>query len=314
MRHWFNRSKRSIPGPLMDRLRHIRAKFQTAKDHYSFQRELAGRPAWRDALSALGVLLRPGKTILFFPENTQPLFAAYDHCIYSGYIITKDPTRRFDAVVHRKNYTFADAAVFEPHRIPLSKIINGRCEDISKRLVGRVFAEVFGYELDVDPLTYTGRIVKKADANGAHNGCVLQGPLSEEEFDSESVYQRLIEGPSGRPGYFLDYRVPIHGGRIPLVYLKYRPAENRFKEYVGDEFVEPDSVFSQEEQALMCRMADAMHLDCGDLDVLRDSDGRIYVIDVNNTPQTHISDMKPSCRRRAMDIMAASYDRLLREC
>jgi len=185
------------------------------------------------------------------------------------------------------------------------------CLDISKQRVGQVFADLFGFELDVDPLLYSDRMVEKSNMNGAHNGRILQGPISKEEVRTGSVYQKLIEGPSGRPGFFLDYRVPIHGGRIPLVYLIYRPAKNRFGDFEYAEPVEPDTVFSKEEQSLMCRMAAEMNLDCGELDVLRDHDGRIYVIDVNNTPMTHIIDLEQLRRRKAIEIMAASFDRLL---
>jgi len=289
----------------------MRAKAEMAKNHYVLQREVGGRPVWREVLSALCVFVRPGKTILFYPERPPVLFAAYDYCTFLGYVISKDPSRRFDAAVLRKNHTFADSAVFEPLSVPLSEVINGRCLDISKRRVGRVFADLFGYELDVDPVRHTGTMVRKADANGAHNGCIIQGPISPVEVDSKSVYQKLIEGPSGRSGFFLDYRVPIHGGRIPLVYLIYRPVEARFGDFEYAEPVEPDTVFSEEEKSLMCRMAAEMNLDCGELDVLRDSDGRIYVIDVNNTPMTHIIDLEKPRRRETIEIMAASFDRLL---
>lgn len=313
MSGWFKKWKRTIPDTMMSRLRRLRAKAQTAKNHYVLQREVGGRPVWREVVSALSVFVRSGKTILFFPERPPILFAAYDYCTFMGYTISKDPSVRFDAAILRKNHTFADVAELERLPVPLSKVINGRCLDISKQRVGRVFADLFGYELDIDPLSYSGRMVEKSNMNGAHNGRIIQGPISEKEVRNGSIYQKLIEGPSDRPGFFLDYRVPIHGGRIPLVYLIYRPAENRFGDFEYAEPVEPDTLFSKEERALMCRMADTMNLDCGELDVLRDSDGRIYVIDVNNTPMTHIIDLEQPRRRETIEMMAASYDRLLND-
>ncbi len=49
----------------------------------------------------------------------------------------------------------------------------------------------------------------------------------------------------------------------------------------------------------------------GELDLLRDTDGRLYVVDANNTPywpQEHLS--RPQ-RKRALALIAASYERLL---
>lgn len=303
--------KKILPLPLMNRLHRFRAKAQTAKNHYALQREMGDRSGWRDVVSALSVFVRSGKTILFFPERPPRRFAAYDHCAFMGYTISKDPSVRFDAVIFRKNHTFADPAVLEQVSVPLSKVINGRCLDISKHRVGRVFAEVFGYEMDVDPLLYCGSMVEKSDANGAHDGRVIQGPISEEEVRAGSVYQKLIESRSDRDGFFLDIRVPIHAGRVPLVYLKHTPVGNRFKDFAHTEFKEPGDVFSLEEQNLLSRMAQTMGLDCGDFDVLRDLDGRIYVVDANNTPMTHIENLPTEQKRAALTIMAASFERIV---
>ena len=304
--------KRFIPDPVVNCLRRIRAKAQTAMNHYVLQREVTGRPAWRDFFSALNVFIRPSKTVLFFPERPPRRFAAYDHCIFLGYTISKDPSVRFDAAVLRKNLTFADAAVFDPVPVSFSKVINAGCLDISKHRVDRVFAEVFGYALAVDPLQYTGPMVEKSDVNGSHDGRMVQGPMTEKEIRHGSVYQKAIDSQSERPGFFVDYRVPVHDGRIPLVYLKHRPVKNRFKEFDHTESRCPDEVFSLDEQNQLCRMARAMGLDCGDLDVLRDSDGRIYVVDVNNTPMTHIEDLPPERRRAVLAIMADSFDRMIK--
>ena len=44
----------------------------------------------------------------------------------------------------------------DPYAASAPTWINGRCRDISKRTVQRVFAEVFGYPLAIDPLDPPG--------------------------------------------------------------------------------------------------------------------------------------------------------------
>jgi glutathione synthase/RimK-type ligase-like ATP-grasp enzyme len=47
---------------------------------------------------------------------------------------------------------------------------------------------------------------------------------------------------------------------------------------------ETDSIFSKEEQTLILNFAKAMKVEFCEFDVLRHSDGRIFIIDVNKTP------------------------------
>jgi hypothetical protein len=258
-----------LPEFLYARLRTVRAKLILTGNHYTLQRSLGDRPAWRDTLSALRVFLKCGKTILFFPERSQVRFAAYDQCVFLGHTITKNPVARFDVAVKRKNSTFCDVKTLD--RIPMERerVINAASLDISKRRVGRVFEEVFGYSLTVNPICYEGAIVEKSNLNGLHDGRMVQGPLVAEDVRVDCVYQKEVVSRSGREGYLLDCRVPVHGDQIPLVYLKYRPEQNRFKEFTGTEFKEPEAVFSKAEMSLLLEMARKMGLDCGDLDVLR---------------------------------------------
>lgn len=301
----------TLPASLSASLRAGRAKLQMAGNHYVLQRSMEDQPAWRDAASALRVLLGRGKTILFFPERPPVRFAAYEHCAFLGYTITKNPNHRFDIAFKRKNHTFCDAAVLDQVPARRADIINAGSVDISKRRVGEVFADVFGYSLDVDPVRYHGRIVEKSNANGAHDGRILQGPVDPADIRPGHVYQKEINCSSGREGFMLDYRVPVHGGRIPLVYLKYRPFKARFKDFQDTDFKAPAELFNSEELEKIIVMARKMGVDYGELDVLRDRDGRIYVVDVNNTPMTHIENLSAARRRAALECMAASFGRLL---
>jgi len=166
-------------------------------------------------------------------------------------------------------------------RVLPSGALNARCLDISKATVDRLWSEVCGYAISLDPLTTQGRLVVKPDENGTRGGCVVDGPLEARAMGM--VYQRLVDTRVG--DRVLQIRPVILCGQIVLVYEKWRPYPDWFK---GPELTVPKSAadfFSQDEVALLLRFADSIGLDYGELDVVRDaSDGRIYVVDANRTP------------------------------
>ena len=159
--------------------------------------------------------------------------------------------------------------------------INARCTDISKTHVGSVFADAFGYALAVDPQTHMGPMVEKADTNGVHDGRIVAGPSSPR---AGCAYQRLVD-TTVRPGVTEEYRCTCVGGEVVAVVRKEKAAEARFKaSYLHTETVTPSDVFSDAERAQLKQFLQAMGLDFGSIDVLRDrADGRPYVVDVNKT-------------------------------
>ena len=181
--------------------------------------------------------------------------------------------------------TFAwDTDTFFPARaagrLP-ANAVNGRCLDISKTKVDRVWAEVAGYSITVDPTTTKGPIVEKPDKNAMHGGRVIDGPISEPR--PGYVYQRLVDSSDGKR--ILHLRPVILDGRFVLTYAKWRPYGSWF---VGTELTMPkqtDELLSADDQALLLRFAAAMGFDYGEMDVLSDRySGQIYVVDANRTP------------------------------
>src|SRR5690606_28991371 len=124
------------------------------------------------------------------------------------------------------------------------KVINSNCINLSKELVGLLFEEIFGYSLDIDPTSYNGSIVKKSIYNGTNFATVIEGPVSADELHEDYVYQKEIKNNSEFEGLTVVYRVPVYVGKIPVVYLKYRPFEFQFTgSYEKVELKKPEEIF-----------------------------------------------------------------------
>lgn len=184
--------------------------------------------------------------------------------------------------------------------------INGRCTDISKSKVAEVFEKVFGYELTVDPEAHDGPMVEKSEENATHDGRVVQGPMAPRPG---LVYQHLVDNE--QDGVVEDLRPCIVGREIAFVYRKRRPVAIRFSnDNTSITVATPDDVFSPVEQQGVLDVADALGLDVGELDVLRDrASGRIYVVDAAKTPHSPGEACVNWAGIRAMRRAAAAFRR-----
>lgn len=193
----------------------------------------------------------------------------------------------------------------DPYLISQScRVINVGCTDISKSTVDRVFEAVFGYGIDVDPRRHEGPMVIKSVINGLHDGRVVTGPVT--DVDGRYVYQRLID-TRRQDGLLEDLRVTVCGREIPLVLVRRRHTEDRFKSQ-NDHSVAiapAEHVFARSEIENILRFAKIIGLDFGQLDVLRDADDRIYVVDANDTP-THLYSYPE--KSQALDMVAQAFD------
>jgi hypothetical protein len=301
-----------MPGQWPSKARQFRRpEFRDIRRYFLLRREfVAGEPP----MASLRSVLRPRKTILFFPERPAPNSVAYKLCALLGYAITNHPRRHFDVAFKLKDATFCDAAELRNVSAVAEKIINVRSLDISKRAVARAFAEVFGYALEVDPTRHRGGLVEKSNRNAMHDGRERQGPLAPDEVRAECVYQKEIDNRSGENGFVLDHRVPVYGDQIPLVYLKRRPAGARFSNTNTQvKLEEPEAVFLPEELHKILLLAGKMGMDYGEFDVLRDKDQRIYVVDANNTPFGPPNGLSDRESKIALERLAKSFDRLLEQ-
>jgi hypothetical protein len=161
-------------------------------------------------------------------------------------------------------------------------VINSSCLDISKTYVDNTFGKVFGYQTLIDPTTHQGLCVKKGDINALHNGSIVACPVPYPE--AGFIYQKLVNNQVG--GYIEDIRVPVFLHDIPFVYVKNRPVDSRFgSKNTKCVMVPTHQVLSATEVTNIIAFCQQMRLDYGELDILRDrEDGKIYIVDVNNTP------------------------------
>jgi len=225
---------------------------------------------------------RDRRSIAFYPYSAPPWYNVWLATQVGDIQIVSDIDMA-DTVFVFEDETFSRTAR-QLSAEQRSGAFNDRVEDISKTHVARVFKNVFGYSLAVDPLTYQGLAVCKSDANGTHDGKIVQCPITRNEIENGAVYQRLIEtAADGQRSE--DLRTNVVKGALPVVFHKFKTLEGRFgTSYLHTDVRDANDVYSKKEQVQISAFCREIGLDFGCIDVLRDvSDGRIYIVDVNKT-------------------------------
>jgi hypothetical protein len=181
-----------------------------------------------------------------------------------------------------------------------------RDADADKRRLADHFQQIFGYPLGVDPLRFTGEIVKKSMRNGAHDGQALQGPVTTPSHDA--IYQHLVDNRTCG-NRIIDLRVPFIGGISPVCWIKCRRIEKRFAaQSEWARLANADELFSPDEQRIITQFCEKVRLEYGELDVLRDvQSDSIYVVDVNPTPYPLTTGIEPREWTRAVQRMATRF-------
>ncbi len=237
------------------------------------------------------------KKILFYPARPSSFYTIYKICHILGCRITNDIRANADLGVRFEDTTFAcpDDDLLRPAK--KIRILNLVCTDISKEKVDENFGKVFGYRLSVDPRTHS-RYIRKSNINTAHDGLIMDVPSQPE---TGFVYQAVINNRYGN--FVKDARVPVINGVVPFIYYNYKKIDDRFGHPAVSELVETASEFSRPEVERITKFASLMGLDVGELDILRDRDsGKIYVVDVNNTP--YGAPLKKSDRKKALAMLS----------
>jgi hypothetical protein len=187
-----------------------------------------------------------------------------------------------DVIIYFENATFGSASNLQS-KYPKAQILNINCSDISKEHVHLVHLKALGYSMNIDPKTHVGLAVEKSDENAVHDGKEVMCPVV---YPKENTVYQIVLDNANDTGEYVDMRVPIIGGKIPLVYLKFKTQENRFTNKAHRATLhKPEDLFSEEEMTQIAKYAAAMKVDFCEFDVLRHKGNKkIYIIDVNKTP------------------------------
>lgn len=262
----------------------------------NYWRAVRGRVTWdRSFLRGLWIVpylhirLRIGRparraTLAFYPHPAAPWYTLPLALAGTSIRMTRKVTTA-DAIMIFDDHTQSDVTLPKTSAV----VLNARVTDISKANVGRVFEQVFGYPLSLNPLTHSGPMVQKSDINGVHDGQIVNGPLAQSA--PGCVYQHPVDSWV-RDGVSEDLRCVFVGDRIVQVFRKEKAKAARFQaQYLRTDLRDPDETFTLDEQALIGRFCAVLGLDFGSIDILRDySDGgRLYIVDVNKTCMPVIS-------------------------
>lgn len=251
--------------------------------------------------------------VLFHPEfptmEGYTLVALLHELDWQG-VLSAD--EGFDIAVHWADRTWMEVDPLLDALAEHMPVWNIDCTDISKRHVDAVQRTIFGHGAEVDPRTWHGRCAVKTDENARGRGGVVDCPI--DDPDPRMVYQRLI--PCTEEDRTVNYRVPVIAGTLPLCYaLDRAPIVVHLKtEATACRLVETTDLFSEDEQRKILAFCDALGLDFGELDVLRDdADGRLYIIDANKTPAgmgiAYRHRWTPAQRREALRRLAEAFAR-----
>jgi len=253
-------------------------------------------------LAALRHLGRHRPAIWFTPTVPRHRYLVRLAAVSAGFRVARDSAAACAA------FYFEDATIAPPPPATGGRALNFACADIRKSRVAAVFAATFGYPLALDPATWHGAVVEKSEVNGRHDGRVVACPTAARPG---MVYQRLIDTVDD-DGFARDLRTQVVGGKVVAVWVKQRDPGARFLPPNRRAWLAaPDAVFSAAEQANLVAFAAAMGADWAGLDVLRDRDGRIYVVDLNKTDAGPITALSLPDKLRSVALLGRALAALV---
>ncbi|MEP1230680.1 MAG: hypothetical protein ABJG88_08395, partial [Litorimonas sp.] len=172
---------------------------------------------------------------------------------------------------------------------------------------------VFDYDIAIDPLTFTGRAVEKSDENGTHDGRIITCPIPKTDVKDGYCYQRFIDSSfSGDTSE--DLRIACVFGKVGAVFHKHKAFDKIFStSYLNTTVHLAQDRFSENELTLIETFCQAMGLDFGSIDVMRDKvDGKIYIVDVNKTCMPVLS-LPTKEQLRSLKMIAKVFEKGLLE-
>lgn len=246
------------------------------------------------------------QTILFYPEMPfrEAVLVKIAHKL--RFNVTNNPKLACKVAIQWQDVTYRQENDMLK-RMDV-KTLNLHCTNIGKEYIESLFVEVFGYGTFLDPTLHQGTCVRKSEENAKHDGKIIQCPVKEKK--AGFIYQLVIDN-SVDATFAQDIRVPVINNVIPFVYLKFRPLSDRFSNTNSHVLLEPvEKYLSLEEQEKIILFSKKAGLDYGEIDILRDKgDGRIYIVDVNNTPWGPPNHLCVAKQKRAVEQLAELFNK-----
>ena len=303
--------KDRIPSRLLTRIQAYHKELRIIKGSYHMNLNHG------EVLSPLVMLIRISsvtghlvdrKWILFYPDNPIPASVMHKLCLLKGYGMTNDPGKKHIMSFKWRTETYYEVDDTLTQIRQNETVLNIGSLDISKSFVTEKFEEVFGYPLAIDPLTFQGKCLCKSETNALHDGFIVECPI--EKKQEGYVYQKLINNEYDDE-WLLDIRTPVFLGEIPFVYHNYRHRSNRFKRgRLETEIVETNEVLTIDELEKIKKFCKCIHMDYGELDVLRDRfDGKIYIVDANNTPAGPPKSLPDIHKKKALVRISQAFEK-----
>lgn len=221
--------------------------------------------------------------------------------------VTNKPTGKLDLGFYWEYATYREEwQVLEARNDLL--VINLQSRNIAKDFVDQRMKESFGYGAAINPEMHQGIAVRKSNTNAVHDGTIVTCPTTPEEG---FFYMRLVDSRVSDLEV-MDMRTPVMKDEIPHIYAAYRSSDARFVNVPPRVTLEVDvdQFLSNEEQQRIVHLAQNLGMDYCEFDILRDKDdGRIYVVDANNTPQGPPKNLSEEEKKISVQRLAESFKR-----
>jgi len=151
--------------------------------------------------------------------------------------------------------------------------------DISSNLLGQKFKEIFGRDLTIDPTIFTGKAVEKLAESTTHDGRVVQCPM---DPIPGKIYQVFVDTTEGQ---FIQWRAVIMAGKPVMIIEQTMSAQSRVQgDILRERLVPLKKILSPAEKTGIISLCREMYLDYGELDIMRDIKGDMWVTDITPTP------------------------------
>jgi hypothetical protein len=190
------------------------------------------------------------------------------------------------------------------------RFVNLFLVNTSKEFVAKSMEEHFGYTFKINPKTFNGYCIAKHNGNGTKSCFFLKCPINADEVFHDHCYQKIINYTSKTDSSTLyEIRVPIFKNIIPFTFFKTRNKGLRFtSKNRSMEIVPATAHLSEKECQDILSYCRNIGLEYGEIDILRsDDDGKIYIIDVNNTPWWPPNKLSDIDRNIALNMMWNSW-------